>query len=155
MVNTYSPSTFQIIAINGVTGPYQIDSYQPSATVTTTTKDIAVSPRITASPLVEKGHQSASSVAFEWQPPYPLERGSVLEYKTYLTNVESKVTMQNTTVDQGIILEHLEPGTRYSFQVSTNFEKKLWNLFGSCPNARNELRRSEISAFEHAYVRAN
>lgn len=128
MVNTYSPSTFQIIAINGVTGPYQIDSYQPSATVTTTTKDIAVSPRITASPLVEKGHQSASSVAFEWQPPYPLERGSVLEYKTYLTNVESKVTMQNTTVDQGIILEHLEPGTRYSFQVSTNFEKKTMEL---------------------------
>jgi len=109
--------TFKIIAINGVTGSYQIDSYQPSATVTTTTKDIALSPRITASPLVEKGHQSASSVAFEWQPPYPLERGSVLEYKTYLTNVESKVTVQNTTLDQGIILQHLEPGTRYSFQV--------------------------------------
>ena len=122
-----TPFFVQIIAINGVTGEYKIESYQPSAQVVIQTKERV---EVTSSPLVEKKQHSSSSVVFEWQPPYPLERDSVIEYTTYLTDVESKTTMQNETTSQQIILDHLQPATRYSFQVKqTSYSKgqvELW-----------------------------
>ena len=118
----------QIIAINGVTGEYNIESHQPSAQIVTQTNKRV---EVTSSPLVEKKQHSSSSVVFEWQPPYPLERDSVIEYTTFLTDVESETTMQNATTSQQIVLEHLQPSTRYSFQVKqTSYSKGQCRTMG-------------------------
>ena len=113
---------FQIIAINGVTGPYDIISHPEfESGFVQTEKQTDSGPSSSSSPLAEIVRKSSKSLTFEWKAPFNLKRGAIREYQTFLTD-ENGITVTNTTSSEMIVLDNLEPLTAYSFQVRTSLE---------------------------------
>ena len=105
---------FQIIAINGVTGEYNPDSYPDYVENVIQTSDSSVS-NTASIERVDFISKTASTIRFKWST---FGSSSISEFETVLTNKNSEHQIVNKTIQESIEIEGLEPSTLYSFTVS-------------------------------------